>query len=1814
MRKQGIRNSLQKKEIYHFLLALVICSFLCLNLVPEADAAQNLVGAYGFNEGTGVSVADSSGIGNHGTITGATWSTAGKFGNALSFNGSSNLVTINDSASLDLTTGMTLEAWVYPTASGGYRTVLIKETPAGLAFGLYANGYTPGPSAWITKGGVYWGAESTTSLSLNTWTHLAATYNGTILRLYVNGTQVASKSVTGSIDVSSMPACVGGSATWGEYFQGRIDELRVYNTALTSTQIQADMNSAIVPPGSDTSPPTVASVSPSAGATGVSLATQVTANLSEAMSASTITSSTFELRNSGGVVAGTVSYDSATMKATLTPSSALVNSTTYTATVTTGVKDVAGNAMVANYTWSFTTVGDTTRPTVTSVSPLSGATGVSLGTQVTANFSEAMSASTITSSTFELRNSGGVVAGTVSYDSATMKATLTPSSALVNSTTYTATVTTGVKDVAGNAMVANYTWSFTTVADTTRPTVTSVSPLSGATGVSLATQVTATFSEAMNASTITSSTFELRNSGSLVAATVTYDSSTRQATLTPSVPLGYLTTYTATVTTGVKDVAGNAMASNYTWSFTTIRDTTPPTVTSVSPPSGAAGVSAGTRVNVTFSKAMSPTTITSSTFSLRSSSGATVSATVNYSSSTNTATLVPSNSLANSTTYTATVSTGVQDVAGNALAAAYNWSFTTVSAGPIGDGPGGPILVISSESNPFSRYYGEILLAEGFNSFYMEDISAVSAATLSNYEVVILGAVPITASQVAMITNWVTAGGNLIAMRPDKQLAGLLGLSDAGTTLSEGYLLVNTSAGPGLGIVGQTMQFHGTADGYTLAGASSLANLYSGSTTATSNPAVSLRTVGSSGGQAAAFTFDLAKSIVYTRQGNPAWAGQERDGIAPIRSDDLFYPDWINLNKVSIPQADEQQRLLANMIIQMNSDKTPLPRFWYFPDMLEAVVVMTGDDHGFDGTLGRFNEYYNDSPANCSVEDWGCIRSTSYIYPDPSGAMTDAQALASTNSGFEVGLHLNTVCSDFTPASLRTYFTQQLSAWKTMYPSLPLPKTHRAHCIVWSDYTSMAEVEFDNGIRLDVNYYYWPPNWIGDKPGFFTGSGLPMRFAKSDGSIIDVYQAPTQMTDESGQSYPLTVNSLLDKATGSEGYYGAFVANIHTDSSASTLSDLIVASATERGVPIISARQLLTWIEARNGSFIKNPAWNGNVLSFAVEANASARNLQTMVPIPEGHSVGYVKQDGSSIAYYLRIIKGIQYAIFASGTGDYEISLASDDTAPTVTSVLPASGAAGVSVDSSISITFSEAMDPGTITQSSVKLLDSLNNAVAGTVTYDSATLKAVLTPSARFKSLTTYTATVVGGSAGVTDVAGNSLASDYVWTFTAADLGTQESYSIWNDSAVPAVPSSSDTSAVELGLKFKSTIDGYVMGIRFYKGTGNTGTHIGNLWTQSGTLLGSVAFTNETASGWQRQAFTTPVPISANVTYVVSYHNTAGRYSYSLDYFSTGGVDNSPLRALSNSESGGNGVYRYGTSSGFPSQSWSSSNYWVDVVFQGSLAPDTTPPTVSSVNPANLATGVGTSSTVSAKFSEAMDPATIDGVTFNLKAAGGSPAAATVSYNVATKTATLVPAAALAPESVYTATLTTGIKDLTGNSLAATYTWSFTTAASGTPTTFSIWEDTDVPSVLSASDTAAVELGLKFQSSVPGRITGILFYKGAGNTGTHVGRLSTASGTMLASVTFTNETASGWQYQALTTPVAITANTTYLVSYYAPKGGYSVDLGYFATSGVDSYPLRALSNSESGGNGVYRYGAGGGFPTQTWSSSNYWVDVEFQE
>jgi hypothetical protein len=428
---------------------------------------------------------------------------------------------------------------------------------------------------------------------------------------------------------------------------------------------------------------------------------------------------------------------------------------------------------------------------------------------------------------------------------------------------------------------------------------------------------------------------------------------------------------------------------------------------------------------------------------------------------------------------------------------------------------------------------------------------------------------------------------------------------------------------------------------------------------------------------------------------------------------------------------------------------------------------------------------------------------------------------------------------------------------------------------------------------------------------------------------------------------------------------------------------------------------------------------------------------------------------------------------------------------------------------------------------------------------------------------------------------------------------------SIFGLGSAPTNPSSGDTSAVEVGTKFTSDSNGWITGVRFYKGSGNTGTHIGNLWTSSGQLLASVTFANETAGGWQTATFSAPVPVTSGTTYVASYYAPSGDYSDDAGYFKTATAA-APVHALADGSSGGNGVYRYGTD-GFPTSTSGADNYWVDVILSTTTPADTVPPNVTGQTPLAGSSSVSTSVAPTVTFSEPVQPATVG---FTL-AAGSTSVPGTVSYNSSSNTATFTPTAALASGTSYTATVS-GTKDIAGNTMTGSTTWTFKTAAASSPGVCpcSIFTDSTVPSVVTENDKSSVELGVRFSSDVAGTVTGIRFYKGPQNTGTHTGTLWSASGTKLATATFTNESTTGWQQVSFSSPVAITAGTTYVASYHTTAGYYSITPNQFAT-GVDNSPLHAPASVSGAANGLYLYGSGG-FPTSSYQATNYFVDVVF--
>ncbi len=276
----------------------------------------------------------------------------------------------------------------------------------------------------------------------------------------------------------------------------------------------------------------------------------------------------------------------------------------------------------------------------------------------------------------------------------------------------------------------------------------------------------------------------------------------------------------------------------------------------------------------------------------------------------------------------------------------------------------------------------------------------------------------------------------------------------------------------------------------------------------------------------------------------------------------------------------------------------------------------------------------------------------------------------------------------------------------------------------------------------------------------------------------------------------------------------------------------------------------------------------------------------------------------------------------------------------------------------------------------------------------------------------------------------------------------------IWNGGGTPTNANESDSSAIEVGTKFRSAVSGYITGLKFYKGSSNTGTHTGQLYAVDGTLLASDVFTGETASGWQTLQFTTPVAITAGTTYVAAYHSPSGYYAYTANYFGSA-VSSPPLTALADGTDGSNGLFIYSAEPAFPNASYQMSNYWVDVVFATSIGPDTTPPTVTGTSPVNNASGVNVNANLTAAFSEPILSSSVTSTTFTLHDGAGKLVSAAVTYNSETRSATLDPSVVLPYSTTFTATLkggTGGISDLASNNLAANYTWAFTTTAAPPP------------------------------------------------------------------------------------------------------------------------------------------------------------------
>ncbi|CAN5848522.1 hypothetical protein BH11MYX3_BH11MYX3_21890 [soil metagenome] len=458
-------------------------------------------------------------------------------------------------------------------------------------------------------------------------------------------------------------------------------------------------------------PPMVVSTNPSANATGVAISTTVTVTFSEGVT--NVSGTTFTVTEAGNSVSGTVAYSPTNFVASFTPSAALLPNTVYTAQLGSGISDLQGAPLTAT-SWTFTTAADTTAPMVVSTTPAANATGVAIASTVQVIFTEPVINATMT--TFTLSDGATPISGTVTTSAVNSSATFTPLAPLPANTLLTATLAAGITDAAGNPLAsAPVTWTFTTVPDTVAPMVVTRSPAASATGVPLNATVVATFDEAVNASM---ASFTLTNGGSPILGVVTTNATSKTATFTPMIPLPPNKLLTATLTSGVTDLAGNPLpTAPVSWSFTTVPDTVAPMLVSTSPAANATGVSIVAPIVATFDEAVINATTT--TFTLMDG-GTPITGTVTINAPNKTATFTPASQLPGNTVMTITLTSGITDAAGNPLAAApISRTFTT------GADTVAPSFVNSTPANSATMVATSTAITVTFN----EPMANVTAST-----------------------------------------------------------------------------------------------------------------------------------------------------------------------------------------------------------------------------------------------------------------------------------------------------------------------------------------------------------------------------------------------------------------------------------------------------------------------------------------------------------------------------------------------------------------------------------------------------------------------------------------------------------------------------------------------------------------------------------------------------------------------------------------------------------------------------------------------------------------------------------------------------------------------------------------------------------------------------------------------------------------------------------------------------------------------------------------------------------------------------
>ena len=1480
--------------------------------------------------------------------------------------------------------------------------------------------------------------------------------------------------------------------------------------------------------------PTVIAVDPANDATGVNLDKVVTATFSTGMNPATINNSTFTVKNGFNAVEGTVTYSGFT--ATFTPTSPLMANTTYTGTITNGASNTAGSTIAANYVWTFST---DSYPMVISTDPTNNATNVNLAKVITATFSVPMEASTINGSTFTLRNGIIPVSGTITYTGNT--ASFTPSVALLPNSTYTASINTGAENTLGTSLNSNYVWSFSTQS---APTVISTNPIEGQSGVLPNQVISATFSEAVQSSTIIAANFTVNNGTSNIGGFISMNGNT--VSFTPATPLEANVSYTATISANVKNTAGISMANDYVWTFSTA---SAPSVTQTTPENGETGVALNTNLTATFDREMNPSSINPSSFML-SSGSTSVAGTITYSG--NTATFNPNSALAPNTTYTATITTEANDNSGYALGADYTWTFNTIES---------PSIISTIPANNAVNVSLDNDISATFNMAM--DPLTINALTFT----LKAGNAPVVGT-VSYSNNTAVFNptGKLIANTTYTAMISTTVRNTAGAALASNYIWTFTTATPTTPTVittspeneeenvalnkAITATFSVPMDVTTLNGASFKLKrgntIVAGTTTYNTNTSTATFTPSSLLNPSTEYTATITTNAKNTEgtslSEDYVWSFTTVGPAVPfvLSTDPTNNATGVTLNKIvkatfSVPM--DPLTLNASTFTLKNGATN-----------VAGAISYTGSTVSFDPAVDLMpNTTYTATITNGAKNVAGTAMASNFSWSFTTQAFVSPFVVSTDPANQAMNVVINKVISatfsvPMNPATLNNA-TFTLSNGSTpiagivtysgnttsFTPLLPLS----ANSVYTGRITTGASNMAGNGLASD---YVWTfmtgsavaPMVISTDPGDKTTGTLPNKV------ITATFNMP--MNPLSISTLTFTLKNGSSPVIGTVSYSGniaSFKPSVPMLANTEYTGTITTGARNPEGV---SLAENYIWTFRTGGTnaptvIMTDPIddeINVEIGKTLTATFSEAMNSLTISPstftLKRGsvNILGAVTYSGNSASFNptLDLMPGNTYtATITTGAKSLGGSALASNyvwtfttkpvTPPVVNSTNPFNNEQGVVLNKTLEATFDNVMDGASINSATFKL-----ESTGGSVSGDIFTIgnKAYFNPTTNLSPSTNYTATITNN---VKNSAGINMVNDYEWTFrTGVILAPTVTSVDPMDNAVNVAINKT------LSANFSMVMDPLTISSSTF--TLKNGTN---------TVNAAVNYSGTTA---------TLNPVSdllPGTTYTATI--TTGAKS-------AGGV------ALANN-------------------------------FEWEFTTASSAPIVTSVDPMNNALNVSINKTLSANFNMAMDPLTISSSTFTLKN-GANTVNAAVNYSGTT--ATLNPVIDLLPGTTYTATITTGAKSAGGVALASNYVWKFTTAAAVAPTVI-LTDPLNNASNVSLSKLVRATFSVPMDQTT---INGTTFTVKIGAS-TVVGSVSYSGST--ATFTPTGGLQSGKTYTATITTGAknlagtpLASNHVWTFSTVSPLGPDFIDMksmknfGIFAATGISNNAGPSIINN----------------------------------